>query len=134
MGSWCPKAASDEQEWFAWIGFEVSLWEGSGVHDSRKGENKRLKTIFDAIDVDGSGTLDIDEFTSAYKMYDSCLTDGDIHALFKNIDTDGSGYIGEWILNDDVLCHLLTMNSQKWICIRLQGIRHVRDSAEIAGK
>ncbi|KAI2495035.1 hypothetical protein MHU86_19467 [Fragilaria crotonensis] len=58
-----------------------------------KSENKRLKTIFDAIDVDGSGTLDIDEFTSAYKMYDSSLTDGGIHALFKNIDTDGSGYI-----------------------------------------
>ena len=58
-------------------------------------ENRRLKTIFNAIDVDGSGTLDVDEFTEAYKMYDSSLSDGDIHTLFERIDSDGSGCIGK---------------------------------------
>lgn len=60
-----------------------------------KGENRRLKTIFNAIDVDASGTLDIDEFTEAYRMYDASLSDGDIHALFERIDSDGSGSIGK---------------------------------------
>ena len=62
-------------------------------------ESRRLKTIFKAIDVAGSGTLDVDEFAEAYRMYDSSLSDGDINALFERIDSDGSGCIGKGILS-----------------------------------
>jgi hypothetical protein len=60
-----------------------------------KSEHKRLQKIFDGIDVDGDGQLDVAEFVSAYQKLDSRLSDEDLVQLFNEIDTDESGSLGK---------------------------------------
>jgi hypothetical protein len=60
-----------------------------------KSEHKRLKNIFDSIDTDGNGTLDVDEFVQAYLKVSSHFSQEDIIDLFHDIDVDGSGTIGK---------------------------------------
>lgn len=60
-----------------------------------KHDHKRLKKIFDLIDVDRNGTLDEDKFADAYLKFDSKLTVEDIKKLFHEIDVDKSGFIGK---------------------------------------
>lgn len=50
---------------------------------------KKLREKFDAIDVDGSGNIDVDEFFEACQENKSPITD----RLFEQIDLDGSGTI-----------------------------------------
>jgi Ca2+-binding EF-hand superfamily protein len=71
-------------------------------------ESRRLKPIFDSIDVDGNGTLDRNEFTEAYKKYNPDLSDKDIVTLFESIDSNGSGLIGKLQLETE-LCSTPTM-------------------------
>lgn len=66
-------------------------------------ESRRLKPIFDSIDVDGNGTLDRTEFTAAYKKYNPDLSDEDIETLFESIDLNGSGIIGTLHLQTNML-------------------------------
>ena len=51
---------------------------------------KELRAVFDAIDVDGGGTLDVDEFTEAMKKLGGDLTEDQARKIFREADTDGS--------------------------------------------
>ncbi|EGB07067.1 hypothetical protein AURANDRAFT_17686, partial [Aureococcus anophagefferens] len=55
---------------------------------------KALREVFDSIDVDGGGTLDLEEFTQAYRklLFDD-LTDRQIALVFRDTDVDGSGEV-----------------------------------------
>ena len=54
-------------------------------------KNRELRAMFDAIDDDGSGELDKDEFAEAYVKVRADLTREQIDQLFDDADTDGNG-------------------------------------------
>ena len=55
---------------------------------------KAFREVFDSIDIDGGGTLDLEEFTQAYRklLFDD-LTDRQIALVFRDTDVDGSGEV-----------------------------------------
>mmetsp|Transcript_31060 Transcript_31060/g.78605 ORF Transcript_31060/g.78605 Transcript_31060/m.78605 type:complete len:251 (+) Transcript_31060:97-849(+) len=52
-----------------------------------------LKTAFKAVDVDGSGDLDLDEFIAAMRSVDSCLTEEQVKMIFVAADANGDGAV-----------------------------------------
>jgi hypothetical protein len=57
-----------------------------------------LRNIFNELDIDGSGALDIDEFTKALKRFgiakaDCTLDENFITAIFNAVDRDGNGVV-----------------------------------------
>lgn len=42
-------------------------------------------------DLDGSGSLSLDEFTQAYQKIDPDASKADVEAMFKEADVDGNG-------------------------------------------
>ena len=56
----------------------------------RKGAD-RVVEIFNSIDEDGSGSLDFDEFTDAYKKINSDVNMVQLQAMFEEADIDGNG-------------------------------------------
>ncbi|KAH8068469.1 hypothetical protein JL721_6607 [Aureococcus anophagefferens] len=62
--------------------------------DPKVRRRKALREVFDSIDVDGGGTLDLEEFTQAYRklLFDD-LTDRQIALVFRDTDVDGSGEV-----------------------------------------
>jgi hypothetical protein len=54
-------------------------------------EMKKFRDTFDAIDVDGGGSLDIDEFTEAFMNVNPDLTAEQCKKIFDEADVDGSG-------------------------------------------
>jgi len=51
----------------------------------------QVRIIFDQIDSDGNGTLDLEEFKTAYKQLHSNVTDAQLEAMFEEADLDKSG-------------------------------------------
>ena len=64
----------------------------------------KLRSVFDAIDVNRDGALCLAEFTMAYKKVDDSLTDAQIEKLFRDADEDGSGE-----LDFDEFCAVVDM-------------------------
>ena len=56
----------------------------------RHGENKAVE-IFNSIDVDGNGSLDLEEFTEAYKKINPDVSMVQLEAMFEEADIDGNG-------------------------------------------
>ena len=53
----------------------------------------RVFETFRKIDVDGSGEIEVDEFSDAMRLLGLRLSDEDVDLLFRQIDADGSGTI-----------------------------------------
>ena len=51
----------------------------------------KIRKLFDAIDTEGSGTIDIEEFTVAMMESDPSLTEDDCRRIFEEADVDHSG-------------------------------------------
>ena len=51
----------------------------------------KVRKLFDEIDTDGSGTIDVDEFIIAMKRSDPSLTEDDCRKIFQEADVDHSG-------------------------------------------
>lgn len=67
-----------------------------------------FKDAFAALDKDGSGTLDMDEFLSVFKdCAPAAVPEEDLKALFKAIDTSGDGHIDL----EEMIVHL----SKVWV-------------------
>ena len=56
----------------------------------RKGTD-RVVEIFNSIDADGSGELDFDEFSDAYKKINPDVSIVQLQAMFEEADIDGNG-------------------------------------------
>ena len=56
----------------------------------RKGVDRNVE-IFSQIDTDGSGSLDLDEFTEAYKKINPDVSMIQLEAMFQESDIDGNG-------------------------------------------
>ena len=54
-----------------------------------RAERKKAAAKFRALDLDGGGTLDLDEFLGGAHIYQ--LTESEARDLFEEIDDDGSG-------------------------------------------
>ena len=59
----------------------------------KPGKKFDLKSIFDAIDVDGNGTVSRDEFRKALRLMNIRLTKRQLGICFEALDPDGSGAI-----------------------------------------
>ena len=51
----------------------------------------KIRKLFDAIDTEGSGTIDIEQFTVAMMESDPSLTEDDCRKIFEEADVDHSG-------------------------------------------
>ena len=51
----------------------------------------QVRIILDQVDSDGNGTLDLEEFKTAYKQLHSNVTDAQLEAMFEEADLDKSG-------------------------------------------
>lgn len=61
-----------------------------------KDEKKRLLKIFEAMDIDKSGTLSLEELTIGYNQHlGSIISEGEVQELFKKADANNSGTI-DW--------------------------------------
>ena len=59
---------------------------------NREGRQEdRFRKAFDAIDVDGSGDIDFDEFAEAYEKLGGFLEPDDLRKIFEDGDLDGNG-------------------------------------------
>ena len=54
-------------------------------------QEEQASKLFDAIDTDGGGTLDIDEFVTAFQNVNPTLTEEQCRKIFDEADVDGSG-------------------------------------------
>jgi hypothetical protein len=66
---------------------KFTMWIGNegGVEDMRQ--------IFEDMDEDNSGALDLDEFRSGLKRFGMHLEDAEVASLLKLLDTDGDGQL-----------------------------------------
>lgn len=62
-----------------------------------------LKTVFDEIDVDGDGFLRRSELRQAFQRMGHTLTDSDINAIYRHVDTNNDGRI-----NFDEFCRMMS--------------------------
>ena len=58
-----------------------------------KSELDRCRKIFDKIDKNNSGGIDINEMLDGVKLYSKCITINDIVQLFQEYDLDNNGEI-----------------------------------------
>eukprot|EP00957_Ditylum_brightwellii_P163164 12423698-Ditylum_brightwellii.AAC.1 len=56
----------------------------------RRGEEK-LRKLFDEVDEDSSGSINLDEFVRAYTNVDDSLSRDQLRTIFYEADYDGSG-------------------------------------------
>ena len=77
---------------------KMENWGSSKVDSnlaSRKAAKRReeLRTIFDEIDDDGNGTLEVDEFALAFRKLggDAAMSEDALRTIFEDADVDGSG-------------------------------------------
>lgn len=54
---------------------------------------KLMRSLFQEIDKDGTGTVDREEFHAAMQAVDPTLSDIDIAVLFEAMDLDGDGVV-----------------------------------------
>lgn len=52
-----------------------------------------LRTVFDEIDVDGDGYLRRSELRQAFQRMGHTLTDSDMNAIYRHVDTNNDGRI-----------------------------------------
>ena len=55
-----------------------------------------IRAVFDYMDADGSGEVDVDEFRSLAHRLGDGIGDREAQVIFQSIDTDGSGSQGYW--------------------------------------
>ena len=57
---------------------------------------KRVRQIFNLLDIDNSGTLSLEELQKGYRQHlNKYATDKDIKEIFNKADTDNSGHL-DW--------------------------------------
>ena len=68
-------------------------------------ENARL--LFDEIDLDGDGVINVEEFIAAYQKKDPNLEEEYLRRLFQEADTSGDGMIqfDEFVKGGSLLCN-----------------------------
>ena len=54
-------------------------------------QEAELKEAFNAIDLDGGGTIDLDELRDAFKTYGEGITEAELDKLVRQIDENGDG-------------------------------------------
>ena len=54
-------------------------------------EMQKFREVFDSIDEDGGGSLDIEEFTLGFQKVNPDMTDEQCRKIFDEADVDGSG-------------------------------------------
>lgn len=60
-----------------------------------KKEKEKIDEVFHAIDLDNNGTLDKEEVKLGYsQFFGRDLSDDEVDAIFKNVDTMGNGVLG----------------------------------------
>ena len=97
----------------------VTIFTEARIKANRRKGN--LRAVFNSIDEDGSGLLDLDEFTVAYRKIDDSLSDEQIEKLFKNADSDGSGE-----LDYDEFCDIMTLGDTNLLSILEKDSRNER--------
>jgi len=68
----------------------------AGLHDwgvSHQDLEDEVKRFMDSLDMDGSGTIDLEEFMGATMSLCQMETEENMMRAFEKIDTDGNGYI-----------------------------------------
>lgn len=70
----------------------VALLQKFGLYrGTDESQMAKLRATFDAIDTDGGGSLDIDEFVTAFQNVNPALTEAQCRKIFDEADLDGSG-------------------------------------------
>jgi calmodulin len=73
-----------------------------------------MKSAFKVFDLDGSGTISLDELRRVMKSFGEMLTEDELDSMIKEVDKNGDGtidcksleYLERYIAS---LCHLLTL-------------------------
>merc|ERR550514_167647 len=65
----------------------------SDANEARDLDENRLKDIFRQIDVDGSGSIDVDELMDAMLLFGVKATKNSAKKVLAAIDTDGNGTV-----------------------------------------
>jgi Ca2+-binding EF-hand superfamily protein len=60
---------------------------------SLPGLYKPIQKLFTQFDADGDGEITLAEFKSAMKRQNTKMTDKEIEAMMKRVDTNGDGFI-----------------------------------------
>ena len=69
--------------------FELMAKYGLSKNEA-EGEMQKIREAFDSIDVDGGGTLDIEEFTLGFQKINPDMTDEQCRKIFDEANVDGS--------------------------------------------
>ena len=70
----------------------VALLQRFGLYrGTDESQMAQLRSTFDAIDTDGGGSLDVDEFVNAFQRVNPALTEAQCRKIFDEADLDGSG-------------------------------------------
>lgn len=84
----------------------------SGVNDMKDKTGKELQVLMNAIDTDGSGTINYTEFIAATMETSQYMKDEKLYMAFKMFDRDGSGKIDAKELKD-ILGSLFSVNLRR---------------------
>eukprot|EP00746_Dinoflagellata_sp_MGD_P036778 gnl/MRDRNA2_/MRDRNA2_18834_c0_seq1.p1 gnl/MRDRNA2_/MRDRNA2_18834_c0~~gnl/MRDRNA2_/MRDRNA2_18834_c0_seq1.p1 ORF type:complete len:797 (+),score=115.57 gnl/MRDRNA2_/MRDRNA2_18834_c0_seq1:116-2392(+) len=100
------------------------------THENQR-KKKELKAVFDSIDVDGSGTLNFEEFKEVFKKAGGKLDDKELRKLFDDADADGEGTLDfnefEAIMEMDILQILKKLGTKNG---EVHGLANVEPSTE----
>lgn len=111
------------------VGEKVSTFNMQTQESQRK--NRELKKIFDSIDVDGSGTVNFEEFKEVFKKAGGELASNELRKIFDDADLDGEGTLDfhefEAIMEMDILQILKKLGTKNG---DVHGLANVEPSTE----
>jgi len=72
--------------------FKLARGKGEGLQSGLK-TLSNLHKVFDTIDRNNSGSIEMAEFITAMRLFSCKLADADLEKIFKNSDSDNSGFM-----------------------------------------
>ena len=66
---------------------------GDNVNVNSLSDKKKLRGVFNKIDLDGSGDIDLEEFSKAARLSSMIITDNEIERIFNKLKDLGSNTI-----------------------------------------
>ena len=66
---------------------------GDSVNVNSLSDQKKLRGVFNKIDLDGSGDIDLEEFSKAARLSSMIITDNEIERIFNKLKDIGSNTI-----------------------------------------